>query len=55
VRLGDQLLGRYRVFVDLLLREPQRVQALQAWAAALGLQGLQPLQLFCIDFAYAAR
>ena len=36
----------------LLLREPQRVQALQAWAASLGLQGLQPLQLFCIDFAY---
>ncbi len=39
----------------LLLREPQRRQALQAWAAALPLQGLQPLQLFCIDFAYAAR
>jgi hypothetical protein len=39
----------------LLLREPDRRQALQAWAAALPLQGLQPLQLFCIDFAYAAR
>jgi hypothetical protein len=39
----------------LLLREPDRLQALQAWAAALPLQGLQPLQLFCIDFAYAAR
>jgi len=38
----------------LLLREPARVQALQAWAASLGLQGLQPLQLFCIDFAYTA-
>ena len=38
-----------------LLREPARRQALQAWAAALPLQGLQPLQLFCIDFAYAAR
>jgi hypothetical protein len=39
----------------LLLREPERLQALQAWSASLGLQGLQPLQLFCIDFAYAAR
>ena len=38
-----------------LLREPGRRQALRAWAAALPLQGLQPLQLFCIDFAYAAR
>lgn len=38
-----------------LLRERARRQALQAWAAALPLQGLQPLQLFCIDFAYAAR
>ena len=38
-----------------LLRDPGRWQALQAWAAALPLQGLQPLQLFCIDFAYAAR
>lgn len=38
----------------LLLREPARVSALQAWAASLGLQGLQPLQLFCIDFACAA-
>ena len=38
-----------------LLRDPGRRQALQAWAAALPLQGLQPLQLFCIDFAYAAR
>ena len=38
-----------------LLREAGRRHALQAWAAALPLQGLQPLQLFCIDFAYAAR
>ena len=37
-----------------LLREPGRRQALQAWAAALPLQGLQPLQFFCIDFAYTA-
>jgi len=35
-----------------LLREPARRQALQAWAATLPLQGLQPLQFFCIDFAY---
>ena len=39
----------------LLLREPDRRQVLQAWAAALPLQGLQPLQLFCIDFAYGGR
>ena len=38
-----------------LLREPARRQALQAWAAALPLQGLQSLQFFCIDFAYSAR
>ena len=37
-----------------LLREPAPRQALQAWAAALPLQGLQPLQFFCIDFAYTA-
>lgn len=38
----------------LLLREPGHMQTLQAWAASLGLQGLQPLQLFCIDFACMA-
>ncbi len=38
-----------------LLTQPDRRQALQAWAAALPLQGLQPLQVFCIDFAYEAR
>lgn len=38
-----------------LLNQPDRRQALQAWASALPLQGLQPLQFFCIDFAYAAR
>jgi hypothetical protein len=37
-----------------LLHQPERRAALQAWAASLGLQGLQPLQLFCIDFAYTA-
>jgi len=38
-----------------LLDQPDRRPALQAWAASLALQGLQPLQFFCIDFAYAAR
>lgn len=38
----------------LLLTEPARRSALQAWAATLPLQGLQPLQFFCIDFAYTA-
>ncbi len=38
-----------------LLDQPDRRQALQAWAASWSLQGLQPLQFFCIDFAYAAR
>ena len=39
----------------LLLTEPERRSALQAWAASLPLRGLQPLQFFCIDFAYTAR
>jgi len=39
----------------LLLDEPERQHALQAWAASQSLQGLQPLQFFCIDFAHAAR
>ncbi len=35
-----------------LLNQPDRRQALQAWAASLPLHGPQLLQFFCIDFAY---
>ena len=38
-----------------LLTQPDRRQVLQTWAASQPLQGLQPLQVFCIDFAYASR